>query len=451
LKPPSLKAGGGALPLGLFLVSFGLFVAYLLLANVLTAEETFLAYALLYVSILVIFVAFVRGEGSTPNEYGFSTPGGSRTLSTVFVAVILTLAFSLIVLEPGFVFGFSRRASPTLFTFGFFLFSSPIVAISQEAVFRGYIFKKLTTATTLSVGLVASSLLFALQSTNFFALGSLTPDGVVQYLLSNTFTSFALGIAMGLYFFKSGWSLLGPVIVRWGLLLQQNLSPIVANTTGWEFTFVFQLIGFAAVIVLVNAFVREPRLLAKKYLDLQIGPKRWRFLQKARWKSEAKRTLRAFAIAGIVVVGCLIGFQAAIGSSFHLVAIPTGSMRPAIYPGALVAVQQVSGPGQIQVGDIIEFSPSWFNGSVVHRVVAESTTSQGGVLYTTKGDNNTSPDPLPVSYAKVTGKVVLIVPYLGFLVLSPPLDIALVAVLFMSSLLGSSLKSPRPRFGARGS
>ena len=450
MKPPSFKAEGWALPLALFLVSFGLFVAYLLFANFLTAEETYVAYALLYVSILVMFVAFVRGEGSTPEKYGFSKPGGSKTLWAVFLAVVLTAVFSLIVLEPGFVFGFSRQPAPTLFVFGFFLFSSPLVAISQEAVFRGYIFKKLAAATTLSVGLVASSLLFALQSTNPLAFGGLSAEGAVQYLLSNTFTSFALGMAMGLYFFKSGWSLLGPVIVRWGLLLQQNLSPIVANTTGWEFTFIFQLIGFAAVIVLVNALVREPRLLAKKYLELQIGPKRWRFLQKARWRGEAKRTLRAFAVLGVVVVSCVVGFQAAVGSSVHLVAIPTGSMRPTIDPGTLVVVQQVGAPGLIQVGDIIEFSPSWFNGSVVHRVTAESSSSQGGTLYTTKGDNNTSPDPLPVSYANVTGRVVLIVPYLGFLVLSPPLDIVIVAAFFMSSLLGSSLKSPKPRFSPRG-
>jgi len=450
MKLFSFKAEGVALPFVLFLLSFGLFVAYLLFAGFLTAEETYVAYALLYVSILMLFLVFVRSvEESKIGEYGFSTPGGSKTWRAALVAIVLSVVFSVIVLEPGFIFGFSRQPAPTLFALGFFLFSSPLVAISQEAVFRGYIFKKLTAVTTLTTGLVVSSLLFALQTTNPFVLGGLGSGGVAQYLFSNTLTSFALGVAMGLYFFKSGWSLLGPVIVRWGLLLQQNLSPIVANTTGWEFTFVFQLIACAAVIVLVSALVKEPKLLAKKYLDLQIGPKRWRFLQRSRWRSEAKRTLRAFAILGIVAVSCFAGFQAVMGSSTRLVAIPTGSMRPTIYPGALVAVQGVSAPAQIHVGDIIEFSPSWFNGSVVHRVVAEKQSSQGGILYTTKGDNNTSPDPAPVSYSNVTGKVVLIIPYLGFFVLSPPLDITLVAFLFTCSLLGSSLKSPKPRFRPR--
>jgi signal peptidase I len=440
---------GIVLPFLLFLLSFGLFTAYLLFASFLTAEQTYVAYALLYSSILLMFFVFVKDiEGSATREYGFKMPGGKRTVATIVLAVVLIAVFILIVLEPGFVFGFSRQLPPTLFTFGFFLFTAPLVAIAQEAVFRGYIFKKLLTRTTLSVGLLVSSLLFALQTTNPFVLSNLGAGGAVQYLFTNTLASFALGITMGLYFYKSGWSLLGPVIVRSGLLIQQNLSPIVANTTGWELTFVFQLMGFAALIILMNAFVKEPKLLAKKYLDLQTGPRRWRFLRRARQRSEAKRTLRNLAILGIILVSGIVGFQAVVGSSVHLVAIPTGSMRPTIYPGYLLVVQGVSSPGQIHVGDIIEFSPSWFNGSVVHRVVSEKQTSQG-ILYTTKGDNNTSPDPAPVLYSHVTGKVVLIIPYLGLFVLSPPLDVVLVAALFVSSLLGSSLKSPKPRMGPR--
>ena len=437
-----------ALPLLLFAFCFGLFVAYLLLAGFMTPNETYVAYGALSASMLGLFLLFVKGvEGSKASEYGLR--GESRSsMQSLSVAILLLAAFLIVVLEPGFVLGFTRQAAPTLFAFGFFIFTTPLVATAQEAVFRGYIFKTLASKTTLVTGLIVSSALFAIQNTNPLVLSSIGTGGGVQYLFSNTVVSFALGIAMGLYFYKTGWSLLGPIIVRSGLLLQQNLSPVVANTSSWEFTFVFQLMGVAALVLLVNAFVKEPKLLAKKYLDLRIGPKKWRFLQRARWRAEAKKTLRTFAVVGIVIVAFVIGFQAAAGSSLHLAAIPTGSMRPTIYPGTLVVVQAVNNPSQIHVGDIIEFSPSWFNGSVVHRVLSETPT-QSGFLYTTKGDNNTSPDPAPVSYSRVTGKVVLIIPYLGFLVLSPPLDIALVAVLFMSSLLGSSLKSPKPSIGPR--
>jgi len=145
----------------------------------------------------------------------------------------------------------------------------------------------------------------------------------------------------------------------------------------------------------------------------------------------------------LVVLLGILAFQAALASSVHLVAIPTGSMRPAINPGTLVVVWSTSGPSQIQVGDVIEYYSLSQHIDIVHRVVSEEYTQGGGIVYTTKGDNNTSPDPLPISYNQVIGKVIAVVPYLGFLVLSPPLAIALMLFLFMSSLLGSSLKSPK--------
>jgi len=444
-KKVSLDAGNVILPACLFLLCFGALTAYYLFAGLMAADLTYAAYVVVYGSFLILFYVFVRAiEGSSLAEYGFVLPRRNKLVQSVIVALALTAVFSLVVLEPGFVFGFARQPSPALLAFGFFLFSAPLVATAQEAVFRGYIFKKLATRTSVSIGLLVSSLLFALQATNPFAFSGLGFGGAVQYTFSNTFTAFALGITMGLYFYKSGWNLLGPIIVRWGLLLQSNLSPIVALTTGWEFTFVFELIGFAAMILLTNALVKEPRLLARNYLDLRVGLKRFRFLQRARSRSEVKRALRTLAIAGTAVILLTVAFQATLGSSVHLAAIPTGSMRPALDPGTLVIVQSTSGPSQIHVGDIVEYSASFISGNVVHRVIAEKA-AQGGALFTTKGDNNTSPDPLPVPYNKVIGKVVFSVPYLGFLVLSPPLDVALIVFLFMASVLGSSLKSPNPR------
>lgn len=451
MKSSRLRHGDWLLAPLLFLANFGLFIGYLLFASFLTVMQTYAAYALLYVGSLLLFFAFVRGvERSSASEYGFQTRGRLEALRSVLVALVLLALFSIVILEPGFIFGFSRSAPPGLFEFGFFLFTSPLVALAQEAVFRGYIFKKLLSRSSLTLALIASAVLFAAQSTNPFALGSLGTGNLVQYLFSSTLVSFALGITMGLYFYKSGWSLLGPVIVRWGLLLEQNLSPVSALSSGWELTFVFQLMGLAALIIAMNALIKEPRLLARKYLDVKIGAKRWRFLKRARLRNEAKATIKTFALLAIIVVSCLVGFQAAIGSSIHLTAIPTGSMRPTIFPGTLVIVQAVGGPQQIHVGDIIEFSPSWFNGSVVHRVISVEPTGNG-VVYTTKGDNNTSADPLPTAFPRVTGKVVLIIPYLGLLVLSPLLDIALVSVVFLSSLFSSSLKSDKPRLRRRSS
>jgi signal peptidase len=432
------------LPFALFALSFFAFQIYYLSSGALTVAETYAAYAALYASLLAMLIIVVkRAEGSGIDKYGFITFGRRASLKVIGTAVLLTAVFLLVSTEPGFIFGFTRLASPSILVFGFFLFTAPLVAFAEEALFRGYIFKRLAGTGSTSYALLVSSALYAILLTNPHALGELNVSGVVQYLFTNTFAAFVLGIVMCLYFYKSGWSLLGPVVMRTGLLLQSNLSPLLPNTPSWEFTFVFEVMGSAAVIAVLNAAIREPKFLARKYLDLKTGPKRLRFLQRARIRRGAQRTLMSAAVLGIVVISCIVGFQAALGSTLHLVAIPTGSMRPTLYPGTLVVVQSVSSPAQIKVGDIIEFAPSYFNGSIVHRVISEKQVSAEGAYYTTKGDNNTSPDPMPIPFNSVSGKVVFEVPYLGFLVLSPPLDIALVAFLLMSSLLGSSLRKPK--------
>jgi signal peptidase len=380
-------------------------------------------------------------EGSPLSRYGFVTFGRGTTLTTISIAIVLVTAFCLIVLEPGFVFGFTRNV-PSFFGLGFFLFTAPVVAVAEEGIYRGYIFKSLATTGPINSAIFISSLLYAVQLTNPFVLGGLGLGGATQYVFTNTLTPFALGIVMCLYYYKSSWSLLGPVIVRTGLVLQGNLSPVFANTTGWEFTFVFQLMGLAAMILLINVTVKEPRFLARRYLGMGTGPKKWRFLRRARARREVKAALKTLAMAGIAVALALLAFEAVLGSSVHLVAIPTGSMRPALDPGALVLVQSTSAPNQIQLGDIVEYKALSVNEDVVHRVIGIQQGSEG-VLFITKGDNNTSPDPAPVPYANVIGKVVFAVPFLGFFVLSPPLDITAMLFLFVASLLGSSLKSPK--------
>ena len=429
------------LPYLLFVLSFTSFQAYSLLVRYLDVLESYLAYAVLYGSLLVLFYVFVAGvDESSPSRYGFVTFGRRSTLKTIPVAALFVAVFFLIALEPGFIYGFARAPNPSLLTFGFFLFSSPIVALAEEGIYRGYIFKRLATTGPFSAALLMSSALYALQLTNLSELGSQGLNGALQYLFTNTFTPFVLGIVMCLYFFKSGWSLLGPIIVRIGILLQSNLSPILARTPGFEFKFVFELLGFGGLIILINTLVKEPRFMARHYLEIQTGPKIGRFLRKAKLRAETRRTLMSVSIAGVVIVSAFAGSQYLLSSSFRLSAIATGSMQPTLGIGTLVVVQSISSPATIRVGDIIEYNNPVLGAHIVHRVI-DVTNAKSGILYTTKGDYNTVADPAPVALGQVVGRVVFAVPYIGYTVLSPPLAVALVVLLLLSSLLGSSFKS----------
>jgi signal peptidase I len=200
------------------------------------------------------------------------------------------------------------------------------------------------------------------------------------------------------------------------------------------------------MIFIINILVKEPRFIFRRYSGPPIASKIGRFRRKARARAEARRTLLQVSIIGVLVVSAVVGSQFVFGSSFRLSAIASGSMRPTLGIGTLVVVQSVSSPSQIRVGDIVEYNPLTIQGPLVHRVEIDHTGS--GPLYTTKGDNNPSPDPASFPFGRVIGKVVFSIPLVGYLVLSPPLAVALIAFLFLSSVFGSEFKrAKRGRVG----
>lgn len=82
--------------------------------------------------------------------------------------------------------------------------------------------------------------------------------------------------------------------------------------------------------------------------------------------------------------------------------------------GDLVVVRGVSSPSELRVGDVVIYQRSPGVIPVVHRVLA---LLENGSVLLVKGDANTTPDP-PVSFGMVRGKVVGVIPNLGWLSLS---------------------------------
>jgi len=91
--------------------------------------------------------------------------------------------------------------------------------------------------------------------------------------------------------------------------------------------------------------------------------------------------------------------------------ILTGSMTPAISPGSLACVKDVSAE-EIKLNDILTFYES-DNNITTHRVVSIDI-NDSGYFYVTRGDANNI-DDLPVSYERVIGRVIFSLPLLGFL------------------------------------
>jgi len=88
----------------------------------------------------------------------------------------------------------------------------------------------------------------------------------------------------------------------------------------------------------------------------------------------------------------------------------TGSMEPAIPVGSVVVIKPAN-PDTLKVGDIICFKiESESSTTVTHRII--NITDEG---FITKGDANEDPDQWIVKKENVIGKVIAVIPYLGYL------------------------------------
>jgi signal peptidase len=94
--------------------------------------------------------------------------------------------------------------------------------------------------------------------------------------------------------------------------------------------------------------------------------------------------------------------------------ILTSSMEPRLPPGTLVVVKPTPAD-EIRVGDVMTYQIRSGEPDVVsHRVISVSSLSDGTFTFTTKGDNNDSPDENPVIEAQVRGVVWYSVPWVGY-------------------------------------
>ena len=127
------------------------------------------------------------------------------------------------------------------------------------------------------------------------------------------------------------------------------------------------------------------------------------------------RSLRlAWLIAMLSLVG-LVALPHVLPATGHdLFIVRGGSMVPTVPVGGVVIVAHAD-PASITTGDVITFRTG--NGTVVtHRVI--STGYAGEWSYATQGDANRSADPVTVSAPAVIGRVALILPYVGNLMIA---------------------------------
>jgi len=112
----------------------------------------------------------------------------------------------------------------------------------------------------------------------------------------------------------------------------------------------------------------------------------------------------------------MIWFAVGVFSIFPNVII-SGSMRPHIDVGDIVIVKSVEAE-LVEVGDIIQFIELEQQIRINHRVIEIREDDRGQPLFVTKGDANNSIDSDPVIVEQLKGRVIQVIPKIGWITIA---------------------------------
>lgn len=123
-------------------------------------------------------------------------------------------------------------------------------------------------------------------------------------------------------------------------------------------------------------------------------------------------TTAALLLAFSLLQGRLTGSEPSL-AGYRLCIVRSGSMEPALKVGSVIALQPPAAE-RVQPGDVITYCTESGGSLITHRV-NRLETANNRLLFHTKGDANSIPDPHPVPAERLVGKVIFTLPYLGYL------------------------------------
>ncbi len=141
------------------------------------------------------------------------------------------------------------------------------------------------------------------------------------------------------------------------------------------------------------------------------------------------------ALKLVIAIGVLflalwaISSRFAVLGSYRSFLVQSGSMEPAIMTGDIIIVQDKGG---YSINDVVTFQED-AGRIVTHRIVGVDHGTRE--KYTTKGDANRSEDQAIIASDRVIGKVILVLPKLGFAVAFAQSQNGLVVLLIVPAVI----------------
>lgn len=146
------------------------------------------------------------------------------------------------------------------------------------------------------------------------------------------------------------------------------------------------------------------------------------------------RNIVRFSVYGLVVCSVFVLLLSWFFSSWKVMSIPTGSMRPSIPPGSLVLMHRVP-INTLKVGNIITYiNPIDPKETISHRIIKTYTVSNKIPVFVTKGDANKVADQ-PITEGSVIGKVIWHVNDIGYVFLLLKKPIIILPIVYLMAVL----------------
>ena len=142
----------------------------------------------------------------------------------------------------------------------------------------------------------------------------------------------------------------------------------------------------------------------------------------------------ALIIAFLVAFGLILGYKIGI--------VPSDSMEPRIHVGSLVVIAPLNNIDEIRIGDVLSYYKADSvdtDGNTVYKKYIHEVQSVGGGAITMVGANPDYVDRDIISFDAVEGRMILNIPYLGYVIAFVQANAILVISIFVVLIIALML------------
>jgi len=364
-------------------------VVNFVLPHVLSGFATFIAQPILWALLAFVTFKISRSEGLNiwfkrvrKWRFGDNPAQAALLIASLQIAMLVTAGVF-------YKFGKSPYSfSPLGILMNIFFVGSMLLGMELS---RAYLIRRFVNRRNTTLVLTLTALLFAFISISPAKFGTLrfeNPAGSAEFIGGTCIPALAQNLLASLLAFFGG--AIASIAYLGTLKAFEWFCPILPDlhwTVKALIATITPAIGFLAI---------QQSLYAKERA------------REKRKRKESPLGWTATAILSVIIIWFAFGFF-----PVHPAVVGSGSMRPLMNTGDVAIIIDVP-INAIKQGDIIQFRAKDGHFTIMHRVV-EIKQEGNTKLFVTKGDANKDVDPEPVHPSQITGKVVFVIPKVGWI------------------------------------